>query len=156
MGLPAHKPGTSPALHFPISAWVTHASHPSMRSNRLSPDQVVQILKEAEETQNAYVESFQGKLRDECLNGHWFLNLADARPRRSPRGGRPTVGCGCYSAFGYVTPEEFAKADRRRIEEPGGSLIMGHQTLGRIWLRHLNFTQNLRSEGANDEGHHEK
>ena len=33
---------------------------------------------------------------------------------------------------------------------------MGHQTLGRIWLRHLNFTQNLRSEGANDEGHHEK
>jgi len=80
MGPPAHKPGTSPALHFPISAWVTHASHPSMRSNRLSPDQVVQSLKEAEETQNAYVESFQGKLRDECLNGHLFLNLADARP----------------------------------------------------------------------------
>jgi hypothetical protein len=26
--------------------------------------------------QNAFVESFNGKLRDECLNEHWFLNLA--------------------------------------------------------------------------------
>ena len=26
--------------------------------------------------QNAYIESFNGRLRDECLNEHWFLNLA--------------------------------------------------------------------------------
>ena len=32
-------------------------------------------------TQNAYIESFNGKLRDECLNQHWFLSLADARER---------------------------------------------------------------------------
>ena len=30
-------------------------------------------------TQNPYVESFSGKLRDECLNEHWFTSLADAR-----------------------------------------------------------------------------
>src|SRR3989441_6732256 len=29
--------------------------------------------------QNAFVESFNGRLRDECLNEHWFLTLADAR-----------------------------------------------------------------------------
>ena len=29
-----------------------------------------------------------------------------------------------HSALGYVTPEEFAKADLRRIEEPGGSLVI--------------------------------
>jgi putative transposase len=30
-------------------------------------------------TQNAYVESFNGKFRDECLNEHWFTSLADAQ-----------------------------------------------------------------------------
>jgi len=29
--------------------------------------------------QNAYIESFNGRLRDECLNQHWFLSLPDAR-----------------------------------------------------------------------------
>jgi putative transposase len=30
-------------------------------------------------TQNAYIESFNGKLRDECLNEHWFETLRQAR-----------------------------------------------------------------------------
>lgn len=29
--------------------------------------------------QNAFVESFNGTMRNECLNEHWFLNLSDAR-----------------------------------------------------------------------------
>ena len=29
--------------------------------------------------QNAFAESFNGRVRDECLNQHWFLSLADAR-----------------------------------------------------------------------------
>jgi len=32
-------------------------------------------------TDNAYVESFNGKFRDECLNEHWFLDLGDARTK---------------------------------------------------------------------------
>jgi putative transposase len=28
--------------------------------------------------ENAYVESFNGKLGDECLNENWFLSLGDA------------------------------------------------------------------------------
>ncbi|KNY20291.1 transposase [Methylobacterium sp. ARG-1] len=30
---------------------------------------------------NALVESFNGRLRDECLNANWFLSLADARSK---------------------------------------------------------------------------
>lgn len=30
-------------------------------------------------TDNAYIESFNGSFRDECLNTHWFLSLEDAR-----------------------------------------------------------------------------
>jgi putative transposase len=29
--------------------------------------------------QNAYVETFNGRFRDECLNQHWFRGLIDAR-----------------------------------------------------------------------------
>jgi putative transposase len=59
-------------------------------------------------TQNAYVESFAGKLRDECLNAHWFTTLADARGtierwRREYNEERP------HSALDYLSPEEFAK-----------------------------------------------
>ncbi|WP_425519683.1 integrase core domain-containing protein, partial [Xanthomonas euvesicatoria] len=32
-------------------------------------------------TDNAMVESFNGRLRQECLNAHWFLSLADARSK---------------------------------------------------------------------------
>jgi putative transposase len=29
--------------------------------------------------QNGYIESFNGKFRDECLNEHWFISLTQAR-----------------------------------------------------------------------------
>lgn len=35
-------------------------------------------------TDNAYTESFNGKLRGECLNQHWFMSLADAREKIEP------------------------------------------------------------------------
>ena len=36
-------------------------------------------IQPAKPTQNAFVESFNGKLRDQCLNLYWFRDLADAR-----------------------------------------------------------------------------
>ena len=58
-------------------------------------------------TDNAVVESFNGRLRDECLNAHWFLSLADARSkieawRRHFNESRP------HTALGWLTPMEFA------------------------------------------------
>jgi putative transposase len=57
--------------------------------------------------QNAFVESFNGKMRDECLNEHWFGSLAEARQtielwRRDYNEVRP------HSALGNRTPQEFA------------------------------------------------
>jgi putative transposase len=56
---------------------------------------------------NAYVESFNGKLRDECLNEQFFTDLADARRtierwRRQYNRGRPHRG------LGQQTPAEYA------------------------------------------------
>lgn len=59
--------------------------------------------------QNAYIESFNGRLRDECLNEHWFRNLCEAREiiekrRLDYNENRP------HSALGYMTTSEFAKS----------------------------------------------
>ncbi len=32
-------------------------------------------------TDNAFIESFNGKVRQECLNQHWFLSLSDAKAK---------------------------------------------------------------------------
>jgi putative transposase len=59
--------------------------------------------------QNPFVESFNGKMRDECLNVHWFGDLAEARLlieawRRDYTQVRP------HSSLGNRTPSEFAQA----------------------------------------------
>jgi putative transposase len=38
----------------------------------------LQFIEPGKPMQNAFAESFNGRLRDECLNANWFLNLADA------------------------------------------------------------------------------
>ncbi|MDJ0820302.1 MAG: IS3 family transposase [Paracoccaceae bacterium] len=55
---------------------------------------------------NAFVESFNGKFRDECLNLHWFRSLRHAREeigrwRHHYNTERP------HSALGYLSPTEF-------------------------------------------------
>ena len=57
--------------------------------------------------QNAFVESFNGRFRDECLNQHWFTSLGDARAhieawRDDYNARRP------HSGLGHRTPIEFA------------------------------------------------
>lgn len=60
--------------------------------------------------QNGFIESFNGKFRDECLNEHWFTSLEEAREiieewRVHYNEQRP------HSALGYQTPKEFADAN---------------------------------------------
>jgi putative transposase len=40
---------------------------------------VLAFIRPGKPVENAYCESFNGKFRDECLNTHWFLNVADAQ-----------------------------------------------------------------------------
>ena len=56
--------------------------------------------------QNAFIESFNGKFRDECLNEHWFMTLAEARQtieawRKDYNEVRP------HRSLGNRTPKEF-------------------------------------------------
>ena len=39
----------------------------------------LRLIEPGKPNQNAYIESFNGRFRDECLNEHWFLNLAHAQ-----------------------------------------------------------------------------
>lgn len=39
----------------------------------------LRLIEPGKPNQNAYVESFNGRLRDECLNEHWFPTLLHAR-----------------------------------------------------------------------------
>jgi putative transposase len=69
--------------------------------------------------QNGYVESFNGKLRDECLNVNWFENLWDARRKiaawqKEYNEERP------HSALGYQTPAAFAR--QRSLPSSGSAL----------------------------------
>ena len=58
-------------------------------------------------TDNAFIESFNSRFRQECLNQHWFLSLEDAKSKiqgwwRDYNSHRP------HSSLGYLTPKEFA------------------------------------------------
>jgi putative transposase len=65
---------------------------------------------------NAFIESFNGRLRDECLNAQVFNSLEDARMeleawRIDYNTKRP------HGSLGYLTPHEYAERFRNLIDE---------------------------------------
>jgi putative transposase len=65
------------------------------------------FIRPGKPNENAYIESFNGKFRDECLNEHWFITMEQARRiieawRIEYNTERP------HSSLGNLTPEEFA------------------------------------------------
>jgi putative transposase len=82
----------------------------------------LRFIEPGKPVQNAFVEGFHGRLRDECLDRHRFLGLADARHtveawRQDYNQARP------HSALGYRPPAEF----RRFFEE---TAIMRQELVG--------------------------
>jgi len=68
----------------------------------------LRLIEPGKPNQNAYVESFNGRLRDECLNEHWFTSLFHARAviedwRREYNEERPK------KSLGGLTPAQYAK-----------------------------------------------
>ena len=81
---------------------------------------LLRLIEPGKPNQNAYIESFNGRLRDECLNEHWFTHLLHARTvielwRREYNDERPK------KALGGLTPAAYAKqlADKAANIEPG-------------------------------------
>ena len=69
-------------------------------------------------TDNAFIESFNGKFRNECLSQHWFMNMADARKtieawRKEYNEIRP------HSSLGYLPPAVFAKQEKMALNGTG-------------------------------------
>ena len=68
----------------------------------------LEFIQPGKPVQNAFVESFNGRLRDECLNANWFTSLSDARRkieswRQDYNEQRPR------SSLHYLPPAEFAR-----------------------------------------------
>ncbi len=75
----------------------------------------LKLIQPGKPTQNAFIESFNGKFRDECLNEHWFHTLDHARViinqwRKDYNECRP------HSMLGYKTPAEMAEILRNHVD----------------------------------------
>ena len=73
----------------------------------------LRLIEPGNPNQNAYIKSFNGRLRDECLNEHWFLNLSHAQAvieawRREYNEERPK------KALGGLTPAAYARQLARK------------------------------------------
>jgi putative transposase len=78
------------------------------------------LIEPGKPMQNGYIESFNGKLRDECLNEQWFETLHQARVtiaawRRDYNEARP------HSSLGRIPPAQFAEQHRRRAGDAAQS-----------------------------------
>ncbi|EAP7105979.1 TPA: transposase, partial [Salmonella enterica] len=62
-------------------------------------------------TDNPYIESFNGSLRDECLNLHWFLSLKDVQDKPD-KWRREYHHERTYSSLNNMTPAEFIQSLR--------------------------------------------
>lgn len=83
-----------------------------------SRDVHLQFIDPGKPQQNGFIESFNGKLRDECLNENWFLSLPHARSliedwRVDYNLNRP------HSSLGNLTPEEFRLDYTKRLVAAG-------------------------------------
>lgn len=66
-----------------------------------------QYIQPGKPYQNGSIESFNGKLRDECLNENWFLTIKEAQVRIE-KWRQDYNGCRPHSALGGKTPAEAA------------------------------------------------
>lgn len=100
---------TDNGKEFCGKAMVTWAYHRGVQLRLIQP---------GKPNQNAYVESFNGRLRDECLNEHWFTHLLHARTtietwRREYNEERPK------EALSGLTPAAYAQQLASTTINPG-------------------------------------
>jgi len=80
----------------------------------------LRLIEPGKPNQNAFIESFNGRFRDECLNEHWFLNLDHAKViieawRKEYNDERPK------KALGGLTPSAYA----RQLAERSATVTTG-------------------------------
>ena len=81
------------------------------------PKYELDFIRPGKPVENAFIESFNGRLRDECLNVHQFASLVEAQAiieawRVDDNHRRP------HSSLGHLTPNEFvAHRQAKQIAE---------------------------------------
>ena len=89
---------------------------------------VIDHIRPGKPSDNAFIESFNGKFRDECLNEHWFINVSDTQEkigicRDAHNHERP------HSSLNQLSPYEFIKEHDSNLQEQRLNSNMAH-TLG--------------------------
>lgn len=79
------------------------------------------FIRPGKPVENAYIDSFHSRFRDECLAAHWFVDMADARFqiehfRRDYNEVRP------HSSLGDLTPAEFTRTLKNHDQQPAHRL----------------------------------
>ncbi|MFS7249249.1 IS3 family transposase [Rahnella rivi] len=82
----------------------------------------LRLIQPGKPTQNGFIESFNGRFRDECLNEHWFSDVSHARKTIS-EWRQDYNECRPHSALNYQTPSEFAADWRKGNSDSEGSDI---------------------------------
>jgi len=67
----------------------------------------LRLIQPGKPTQNGFIESFNGRFRDECLNEHWFHDVVHAKEIISAWR-QDYNECRPHSSLNYQTPSEFA------------------------------------------------
>ena len=94
----------------------------------MSHDVQLCFIRPGRPVENGFIESFNGRLRDECLNVEWFVSLPDARQklakfRQHYNHERP------HSALADRTPAGFAELHRLVTEKTSTSMGRALQSL---------------------------
>ena len=111
----------------------------------------LRLIEPGKPNQNAYIESFNGRFRDECLNEHWFTSLAHAQAiietwRHEYNEDRPKKGLGGLTPALYArqtgreTKYRYRRTLNRSATESGGTSapegVRGKEGIGRWPFRY--------------------
>ena len=114
------------ATGFPASITVDHGTEfmsKAVEAWAFYRGVLLDFTRPGKPTDNGHIESFNGRLRDECLNVHQFLSLTDAKAkieawRQDYNHQRP------HGSLGHLTPNEFAsQRQARTAAEPAISQL---------------------------------
>ena len=106
--------------HYPVDNGSEFCSR-ALEAWVMSHDVQLYFIRPGRPVENGFIESFNGRLRDECLNVEWFVSLADARKKLAKfrahyNHERP------HSSLADRTPAAFAELHRRVTEKTSTSM----------------------------------
>ena len=81
----------------------------------------LEFIQPGKPVQNCFIESFNGRFRDECLNENWFISLDDARRTITSWKGQYNEDRE-HGSLGGLTPSEFARQWFLRADTPSSIL----------------------------------